>query len=189
MYKFGQTQRKILVALLGGVALGMSGSPRQYFSNLRKIKKEWENINQGNFVRSIKSLSKEKLIEESVLPDGSCKLILTARGKKQANKLELIGNSINFKKPKRWDGKWRLVIFDIPEKDRDFRNILRSHLRELRFFRLQNSVFISPHPFENMILELVYLYAATPYVRVITAEKIDNEDRLKRYFARAIADS
>ena len=97
MYKFGQTQKKILVALLGGVALGMSGSPRQYFHNLRKIKKEWKNINQGNFVRSMRSLSKDKLIEERVLPDGSFKLILTAKGKKQANRLELMGNSINFK--------------------------------------------------------------------------------------------
>lgn len=189
MYKFGQTQKKILVALLGGVALGMSGSPRQYFHNLRKIKKEWKNINQGNFVRSMRSLSKDKLIEERVLPDGSFKLILTAKGKKQANRLELMGNSINFKKPKKWDGRWRIVIFDIPEKDRDFRDILRSHLKELKFIRLQNSVFVSPHPFEKAILELVRLYTATPYVRVITAEKIDNENMLKRYFSKAIANA
>ncbi|HBR71810.1 MAG TPA: PaaX family transcriptional regulator, partial [Candidatus Moranbacteria bacterium] len=44
--------------------------------------------------------------------------------------------------------------FDIPEKDRIFRGILREHLYELKFFRLQNSVFVSPHPFEKMILEL-----------------------------------
>lgn len=186
MYRFGQTKKKILLALLGGVSLGLSSSPRQYFTNLRKIRKEWKKISQGNFDRSIKALSREKLIEERILPDGSFKLVLTDKGKKQAGKLDLVGNSINLKKPKKWDGKWRIVIFDIPEKDRDFRDILRNHLRELKFFKLQNSVFISPHPFEKMMLDLVHLYSAEPYVRVITAESIDNEDMLKRHFSKTI---
>lgn len=182
MYKIGLIQRKILLSLLGGVALGMSSSPRQYFRTFRKIRKEWNKIDQRNFNRSMKTLSKEKLIEEKILSDGSFRLVLTKNGKEQAKKLNLLGSRIDFKKPKKWDGKWRIVIFDIPEKDRIFRNILREHLCKLEFFKLQHSVFVSPYPFENAILELTRLYSAQAYVRVITAMKIDNEDRLKRYF-------
>lgn len=171
-----------MLALLGGVALGLSGSPSQYFRTFRKLRKEWTKINQQNFTRSIRRLSKEKLIEEKMLPNGSFKLILTAEGKRQAKILSLIGGSINFKKPKKWDGKWRIVLFDIPEKDRIFRDILREHLRELEFFKLQHSVFVSPHPFEKPILELVTLYSAEAYVRVITATKIDNENKIKKHF-------
>lgn len=96
----------------------------------------------------------------------------------------MLGGAINFKKPKYWDGKWRLVIFDIPENDRIFRDILREHLYALNFFKLQQSVFVSPYPFEKPILELVSLYEAQSYVRVITATFIDNGNRLKKYFFR-----
>lgn len=103
-------------------------------------------------------------------------------GKKQARKISLLGNSIKFKKPKRWDGRWRLVIFDIPEKNRNFRDILRNHLQALEFYKLQYSVFISPYPFEKQILELVKIYSAQSYVRVITALEIDNENLIKKHF-------
>lgn len=171
-----------MVALLGSVALGLSSSPRQYFKTLRKISWEWKKIDQRNFNRSIRRLSQEKFIEERTLSDGSFKLILTEKGKREAKKLSLLGNSIKFKKPKRWDGKWRVVVFDIPEKDRVFRNILREHLHALNFFKLQHSVFISPYPFEKPILELINLYSVEPYVRVITATKIDNEAKIKKHF-------
>lgn len=182
MYKIRPVQRKILLALLGGVALGFSHDPRQYYRTLRLIRKEWQKINQQNFNRSLRRLSSEKLLEEKRLSDGSFRLVLTREGKREAKILKLFGNSINFKKPKRWDGKWRFVLFDIPEKDRVFRDILREHLRALKFMKLQHSVFVSPYPYEKPILELVDFYSARPYVRVVTAEKIDNEAALKRHF-------
>jgi CRISPR-associated endonuclease Cas2 len=185
MYKFGPIQKKIILTIAGGVALGLSSSPKQYFKTFRRLSWEWKKINQANFNRSIRRLSDEKLIEEKLLPDGSYKLFLTKEGKNKARKLSLLGEFIKFKKPKYWDKKWRIVIFDIPEKYKGFRNILREHLYFLGFFKLQNSVFVSPYPYEKPILELVALYEAESYVRVITAEKIDNESSLKKHFFRA----
>jgi phenylacetic acid degradation operon negative regulatory protein len=182
MRKLGSIQQKILMTLLGGVALGFSSSPSRYFKTLRQLKNEWRKINQQNFNRSVRSLSKDKLVEEKMLPDGSFKLVLTKNGKKRAGMLKILGSSINFKKPKEWDGKWRIVLFDIPEKDRIFRDILREHLYTLNFHKLQHSVFVSPYSFEKSILELVALYSAEPYVRVITALSIDNEANLKKHF-------
>lgn len=183
MYKFGPIQKKLLIALLGSAALGMSSSPRQYFKVLSTIKSDWKRSDKKSLNRSIQRLSRQKLLTEKTFSDGSCKLILTEEGRRQARKLSLLG-SIKFKKPKKWDKKWRIVVFDIPEKDRVFRGILREHLRELRFFKLQQSVFVSPHPFEKVILDLTRLYAAQKYVRVITATKIDNQEKLKKHFFR-----
>ena len=166
----------------------MSSSPRQYFRTFRQLRKEWQKINQQNFQRSFQKLSEEKLIEEQKLTDGSFKLILTKSGKQQARKMSLLSTSINFQKPKRWDEKWRIVLFDIPEKDRKFRNILREHLRALDFLKLQHSVFVSPCPFEKSILELVALYSAERYVRVIIATKIDNETKIKKHFFVRLSD-
>lgn len=164
--------------------MGCSNSPRQYFRSLRKMNREWKKINQHNFNRSIKRLSREKLVEERILSDGSFQLKLTEKGKREAKFQNLIGNSIKFRKPKNWDKKWRIVMFDIPERDRKFREILRQHLYLLNFYKLQQSVFVSPYPFEKEILELMMIYSATPYVRVITAIKIDNEERIKKHFFR-----
>jgi hypothetical protein len=182
MYKLGKTQQKVLILLAGGVVLGLARTSSQYFKTLRKMRKEWERVNQQNFDRSIHCLAKEKLVEERTLANGAFSLVLTPKGKRQAAILNILGSSIKFHKPKSWDGKWRVVLFDIPEKDRLFRNILREHLYRLEFFKLQQSVFVSPHPFERAILDLVAVYAATPHVRVITAIKIDNEARLKKHF-------
>ncbi|MDH4330110.1 MAG: hypothetical protein OEV93_00985 [Candidatus Moranbacteria bacterium] len=182
MYRIGPVQKKIIVTLVGGVVLGSTSSPRQYFKVLREIKREWKNINSRSFSRSMQRLSREKLIEKKMLPNGNFKLELTKKGKNEARKLSLLGSSVACKKPKKWDGKWRIVIFDIPEKDRIFRGILREHLYELKFAKLQQSVFVSPHPFERAILELTRLYSAERYVRVITALKIDNEQEIKKKF-------
>jgi CRISPR-associated endonuclease Cas2 len=182
MYKFGPVQKKILLALAGGIALGLSSSPKQYFRTLRKLRNDWQRITQQSIIRSIGKLANEKLLEEKIMPDGSMKLVLTQKGKKEARRLSLLGDSIKFKKSGRWDGKWRIVLFDIPEKSRVFRNILREHLHNLKFKKLQYSVFVSPYPFEREILELVEIYSAQPYVRVVTALKIDNESVIKKHF-------
>ncbi len=182
MRRIGSIQQKIIIALLGGVAMGMSHSPRTYFKTVRNIKKEWRKIDQRKFTQSLKKLSKEKLITEETLPNGSFKCTLTEKGEREAKRLDLFGSSIKFKKPNKWDKKWRIVLFDIPEEDREFRNILRSHLYDLDFAKLQHSVFVSPYPFEKSIAELVNLYSAHDYVRIITAIKIDNEAKLKNIF-------
>jgi DNA-binding transcriptional regulator PaaX len=185
MHQLGKTQQKILLLLGSGIALGMTRSSKQYFKVIRDTRKEWLKINQFNFNRSIHSLAKEKLVEEKTLADGSFKLVLTPDGRKRAATLNILGNTISFKKPRRWDGQWRIVMFDIPEKDRLFRDILRAHLYNLEFYKLQQSVFVSPYPFEKAILSLVAVYAAEPHVRVITATKIDNEAKLKKHFFKS----
>ena len=46
---------------------------------------------------------------------------------------------------RKWDKRWRVVIFDIEEINRSARDNLRKKLRELGFGMIQKSVFISPH--------------------------------------------
>lgn len=167
----------------------MCSSPIQYFRMLKKIHRGWTNVNQRNFNRSIKGLCRARLLQERKLSDGSFRLELTEEGKRQARLRDIFGSSLRFKIPKRWDKRWRIVIFDVPEKDRHFRNILRSHLDMLRFHKLQQSVFISPYPFEKELLKLVDLYNADSYVRVITATAIDNDKKLKDKFFKTAPSS
>lgn len=186
MSKLGPVQKKLILLLLAGFVLGMETSSIRYYRRLKLLRKEWKKINQQSFDRSVKRLSSQKLVKEVVLPNGSFKLVLTQEGKRQARIQYLFGQSIHFKNPKEWDKKWRIVLFDVPEKDRKFRDVLREHLRELKFYKLQHSVFISPYPCEKQLLELVALYKVGSFVRIVTADWVDNEEKLKKHFFKSI---
>lgn len=179
--KLGDTQQKILLVLLSGLALGCSASPTQSFRIIKFARKGWQEINKENLKRSVRLLYRHQLIKERKNSDGSVSLLLTTEGKRQATLGQLF--DIKIKKPKRWDKLWRIVIFDIPEKHRKFRDIFRSHLKAVGFHELQHSVFIFPFPCEKEILSLVKLYHAEPFVRFITAQHIDNEAVLKNKFS------
>jgi len=185
MYKFGPVQQKLLLLLLGGVALGSQRSSTRYYRLLFALRKEWKRIDQRSVARSLRRLSEQRLVAEKRSADGTVRLVLTKEGERQARFLDLYGRSIRIRKPKKWDGKWRVVVFDIPEDSRTFRNILRQHLYELEFHQLQKSVFVSPYPYEKPLLELVTLYGAEAHVRIMTVAWLDNGDMLKdRFFGK-----
>lgn len=46
---------------------------------------------------------------------------------------------------KKWSGIWYLLVFDVPEADRAYRNALRAFLKRLRLGCFQKSVWITPH--------------------------------------------
>ena len=91
-------------------------------------------------------------------------------------------NEMAIKKPKRWDGKWRIVLFDIPEKIRKTRDIFRHHLNQLEFYEFQKSVFVHPFDCHDEIDYLIEFYNARKFVRFIVAESLDNELHLKKKF-------
>lgn len=176
----GEMQRKILLLLIGGAALGLSGSPKRYFKTLDMIIKEWKNINRQSLQRSINNLYKENLIAEKHNKDGTTTFVLTKEGKQIALTYNL--ENIKIARPAKWDSKWRIVIFDIPEYLRKIRDSLRIHLKDLDFYELQKSVFVHPFECSNEIEYIIELYRVKKYVRFIVADSIDNELHIKQKF-------
>lgn len=178
--RLGDNQKKILLLLVGGFALGLSGSPKRYFQVLKDIEKDWKEINRQSLKRAIKSLYESKLISEKENPDGTVTLVLTDKGKQKALTYNI--DEMEIKKPKQWDKKWRLVLFDIPDKIRKTRDTLRYHLKNLSFYEFQESVFVHPYDCQGEIDYLIELYDIRRFVRFIVAESIDNELHLKYHF-------
>ena len=83
---------------------------------------------------------------------------------------------------KEWDGKWRLVIFDIPEEIRKGRDALREKLRKLGFYELQKSVFVFPHECKDEVDFVIEFFGLREYVRYGVLESIDNNFHLKKVF-------
>jgi DNA-binding transcriptional regulator PaaX len=176
----GEIQQKVLLLLFGGLALGLSGNPRVSFQILKGVAKEWEEINKQSLKRAIQSLYKSKMIEEKYNKDGSITIVLSMGGKKKALTYQL--DEIEIKKPEKWDKKWRVVLFDIPENRKKERDALRFRLKQLGFYEFQKSVFVHPYDCKDEIDYIIEFYKIRKFVRFITADAIDNELHLKQHF-------
>lgn len=86
------------------------------------------------------------------------------------------------KAPKAWDGKWRLIFFDIPEKEKRKRNIFRSKLKELGFKQHQLSAWISPFDFSDEIDLLIAELEIEDYVKYLIGDTVRGEKELKKLF-------
>lgn len=85
--------------------------------------------------------------------------------------------------PKKWDKKWRLVIFDIAQMKKIYREAFRGKLKELGFRSLQKSVWI--HPFEcRPEVELLkdFFGLSDNEMKLIVAQEIGNDGELKKEF-------
>lgn len=79
--------------------------------------------------------------------------------------------------PVRWDGKWRLVMFDVPEKRKKVRDILRMLLRSAGFVHFQDSAWIQPYPCDELVTLLrSHLGSGKGEIRYLTASFIDESD-------------
>lgn len=172
-------KQKILLLLLAGVALGLSHS----FGRQKRVYKEfaraWKSIDEQKLKDEIRQLYQSKLIERRQNADGSLTFMLTEKGKVKA--LTFHFGQMKLKK-KEWDRKWRLVVFDIPEKFRAGRDALRIKLRELGFYRLQKSALVFPYDCEKEMEFLIEYFGMRRFVRFCIVERIDNELHLKKIF-------
>ncbi|KKQ01846.1 MAG: Repressor in ring oxydation complex/ phenylacetic acid degradation pathway related protein (PaaX), partial [Parcubacteria group bacterium GW2011_GWA2_36_24] len=129
---------------------------------------------------AINSLYTSHLIEEKNNRDGTTTLILSENGKQRALRFNI--DKLEIKKPEKWDRKWRIVMFDIPEKLKRLRDSLRLHFQEIGLIELQKSVLVYPYPCNHEIEFILELYNARKYVRFVLVETIDNELHLKNKF-------
>lgn len=105
---------------------------------------------------------------------------LTSRGQTLLARLSL--GEARYKPPERWDGKWRIVIFDIPEVRHLARDHLRDFLQRIGFLMLQASVWVYPHDCEDLVLLLKTDYNLGKEVVYIIAEDIERDWFLRRHF-------
>src|SRR3989344_7513510 len=136
----GVVQKKILVFLLGHLSASLTYSPYRRQQVFRQMDREFEKIDADSLRQAINSLYKNKLIDIKNNKDGSTKMTLLNEGRKRILNYKI--DEITIKKPKKWDGKWRLVLFDIPKEKKKLREALRFHLKRLGFYQYQKSVFL-----------------------------------------------
>ncbi|OGD56855.1 hypothetical protein A2V71_01125 [Candidatus Berkelbacteria bacterium RBG_13_40_8] len=140
---------------------------------------DWREFDKKRFRDNLNRLQKEGFIKV-FLKNNINQVELTNKGK---DKVKLIlAEDFKYQYPKKWDKKWRLIIFDIPNTKRKARDILRFRLKTLGCFPLQESVFVFPFDCKGVIDYIKNLYEIIPYVQYVIAESVETEVDLIRRF-------
>lgn len=106
---------------------------------------------------------------------------LTDEGRKKAGWLQI--DSLKITKPKKWDRKWRLVIFDIAQFKKLFREAFRGKLKEMGFKPFQKSVWICPFDCEAEIELLKEFFGfSDKELKLVIAEKIGGDQEWRKVF-------
>jgi len=174
-----ETKQKILLLLFGGLAFGYSITPTRQWKVLKEISTAWKKIDKKELNKEIRNLYNSKSIKKKENSDGSYTIILTEKGRLKA--LTYYFEKMNIE-AKNWDGKWRLVIFDIPEKLKCGRDALRRKIKDLGFYEFQKSVWIYPYKCKDEIDFIIEFFGLRKYVRFGVLESVDNEIHLKKIF-------
>lgn len=139
----------------------------------------WRDFDKMRFQQDLYRLKKRKFID-SYYKGKERYIRLTKKGREKVKKLLLDNIGINI--PKDWDYKWRMVIFDVPEKKKKARDILAKKLKQLGFLPLQKSVFVFPFECREIITRIKNWYEISQYVQYVVAEEIETEVNLIGYF-------
>ena len=178
--KSGKIAHVVLIAItisalpfiaMGGVVLGN-------VVQLLKISKR--KYSKKQFDNSIHLLHRQKLIEFVKSNGGVTTVRITQKGESRLRSFSL--ELLEIKKPKKWDGKWRMVMFDLPVRYTKVRDALRFQLKKLGFVQFQKSVWLYPYPCFEEILYVSEYYKVGKYVEVMTVEEIHNDKKLRQVF-------
>ncbi|PIS15233.1 hypothetical protein COT63_01080 [Candidatus Shapirobacteria bacterium CG09_land_8_20_14_0_10_38_17] len=118
---------------------------------------------QANTNRMIRTGYMEKIVK-----DGEPYLRLSNMGK------NVIARDFPFLKfrNKNWDGYWRVISYDIPEKFKGSRHSLQEKLKELGFGMLQKSIYISPHNIAEDLQEYIENNNLKDFAAVMVAKRV-----------------
>lgn len=179
MTKDGITTKDILkIIAVSGVVVSSMIIPTTPMA-VGAIYKAWKNYNRKDVGRIIKRLEKQEMISYKE-KNGKTIFEITEKGKRRL--LEYDFENLDIKK-KKVDGKWRLVIFDIPEDKKVSRDAFRKKLLQIEFIRLQDSVFATCYPCKKEIDFLVHYLGISDFITLIKVDQIERGEKLifKKY--------
>ncbi len=120
--------------------------------------------------RSIKNMVESGLAE--LLPSDQGEFMrITPEGRQQLYRNEL--SSTDMPITKHWDGKWRMILLDLPEDRKSEREALRYLLKKAGFVAAKNSVWISPYPFEHFFGNIKKDLGLSTELMIIVTDTID----------------
>ena len=176
-YNKGEIAEMILSLILATGVVAVAGTMPNAVQ-LFKYFKPRNTPERDRIKKSLISLEKQGLVmRKNVGEDG---FILTTKGEEKAlrHKLEVMKITHQDK----WDGKWRIVMFDVSENKKQARRSINFALKKLGCVQYQKSVFITPFPCKEEIDFVGRCFNVRKDIKLILAERIEGDDILRKTF-------
>lgn len=162
----------ILVA--PGAVLLLDKPLRKYFARL-------DSRSQQREMRRILAYMKRQAL---VTEDYEHGMQISKKARKRLEKIDF--DSLSIKSPPKWDKRWRILFYDIPESHKKARDKLAFKLRKLGCQQLQRSVWVHPFPCEEQVAHIALLYDVDSYITFIETSHINNAKALEERFSHLL---
>ena len=177
--RLGEFQKALLfAAVLGGVVLIAATIP-----NAARLLKYFPGYKKGarfNYqAKSALGRLATKGLVVFVEEDGKRFARITEKGERM---LQMETEKVKIAKKRRWDRRWRVVIFDIPERRKSTRVSIRRFMQEYGFVRLQDSVWIYPYDCEDLIALAKANLRIGADVLYMIVERLERDKHLREHF-------
>ena len=171
------------IAALGVLTVVAGSSPYFLHSAVRSYFREKEKKSARARAKKLREMEKRKLISFTELGGGTVRIELTHKGKQLVRQYDL--EKIAIKKPVKWDGRWRIVIYDIPTSQKQASNAFREKIRQLGLFPLQRSVWVSAYECiaEIEFLATVFNIDFSNCICYLTTKQVPKEREIKNFFS------
>lgn len=179
-FKNGELRAIILaaIALPGAVSLAlMAPNAVQIIKLFKKMDRKYQT--PTHLRKVVEKMRKQGYLSIKKY-DGEEKVILTDKGQYELLKYKFKERKLQV--PKKWDRKWRIIIFDIQEKRRLLRDNIREQIQRFGFYKLQQSVWVYPYECEELITLLKADCRMGKELLYIVADEIEGENSLKKKF-------
>ena len=163
---------------LGGILLVGAITPN-IFSAFGRYSRA-RDYNEKQVRSSFFYLRKRGLIKLIKRADNTYEVKISQKGRTKI--IEFAVEGLRLRSSDNWDGKWRVVIFDIPEHSADARRALSRKLKALGLFQLQRSVFIYPYPVAAEVQFVSAFFEVEKYIEILTVESMLDDKDLRRHF-------
>jgi len=117
--------------------------------------------------------ARRRLIDQGLLKQTDGRLRLTPKGTVAATVLE---SQYSVRRPKRWDGRWRVLAFDVPEYRKGVRDKIRRTLMHI------DSVWAYPYDCEDFIVLLKADFKIGKDVLYMIVDELEGDGRLRKEF-------
>jgi DNA-binding transcriptional regulator PaaX len=137
-------------------------------------------IDYPRIYQELKRLKKRGMVEVIKKRSGVTTIRLTKTGRAYIDKLTI--NQAHIAIQNNWDGRWRIIIFDVPIAKNSSRELLRKNMKRLGFYKLQASVFVHPYPCYEVVTFLKNHFGLDTEVEYIEADKLESQNKLISHF-------
>jgi phenylacetic acid degradation operon negative regulatory protein len=167
----------LLVVAMAGTAAAAVVAPNVAAVMERLPRREQRRrVSPHDVRRAIAALQRRHLLERSAAAAPIYRP--TAAGRLEVRLRQLSG----VLRRRRWDGRWRLVLFDVPTGRKGVRDVLRRTLHDIGFLEVQKSVYLYPYDVFGVLGDYRQLYHLRHHVLFATVEALEGDQRYRQAF-------